>query len=96
MDNTKRQYGNKPAVFSLCAFVLILVFSISWDIFADSTHNVVIITSSNSNYQRQTAAIILEKLEASGAMAIIISTNDIISASRNVSDSPAEQPGTDR
>jgi ABC-type uncharacterized transport system substrate-binding protein len=84
MDNTKRQYGNKPAVFSLCAFVLILVFSISWDIFADSTQNVVIITSSNSNYQRQTAAKILEKLEARGAMAIIISTDDIISASRNV------------
>ena len=84
MDNTKRQYGNKAAVFPLFAFVLILVFSISWDIFADSTQNVVIITSSNSNYQHQTAARIQEKLEASGAMAMTISTDDIISASRNV------------
>ncbi len=84
MDKTKRQYGNKAAVLPLCAFVLILVFSISWDIFADSTQNVVIITSSNSNYQQQTAARIREKLESSGAMAMIISTDDIISASRNV------------
>lgn len=84
MDNSKRQYGNKPAVFSLCVFVLILVFSISSDLFADSTQNVVIITSSNSNYQRQTAARIQQKLEASGAMAIIITTDEIISSSKNV------------
>ena len=84
MDKTKRQYANKTTVFPLCAFVLLLVFSISWDIFADSHQNVVIITSSNSSYQQQTAASIREKLESSGAMAMIISTDDIISASRNV------------
>ena len=84
MDKSKRQYGNKAAALPLFAFVLILVFSISWDIFADSTQNVVIITSSNSNYQHQTAARIQEKLEASGAMAIIITTDKIISSSRNV------------
>jgi putative ABC transport system substrate-binding protein len=84
MAKTKRQCVNKSAVFLLYAFVLILVFSISRDIFADSTQNVVIITSSNSNFQRQTAARIREKLEANGAMAIIISTEDFISSSQNV------------
>ena len=84
MDKTRRQYANKTAVFPLCAFVLLLVFSLSSDIFADSTHNVVIITSPNSNYQRQTAARIQGKLETSGAMAIIITTDDIISSSKNV------------
>jgi ABC-type uncharacterized transport system substrate-binding protein len=84
MDKSKRQYGNKAAALPLFTFVLILVFSISWDIFADSTQNVVIISSSNSNYQHQTAARIQEKLEASGAMAIIITTDKIISSSKNV------------
>lgn len=51
---------------------------------ADSKQNVVIITSSNSNYQKRTANTIHQRLEANGARTIIISAEDIISSEHNV------------
>ena len=84
MDRKRLQFINKASILSIFVLLLLLLFSKPSDIFADSHQNVVIITSSNSNYQQQTSASIREKLESNGAMAIIISTDDIISASRNV------------
>ena len=66
------------------AFALLLIFSISMGAFANGKQNIVIISSSNSDYQVQTASRIREKLEANGARAIIISTDDIVSAAKNI------------
>jgi ABC-type uncharacterized transport system substrate-binding protein len=65
-------------------FILALIFSISRDAFAGGKQHIVIITSSNSDYQEETARSIREKLEADGAMAMIISTDDIISSAKNI------------
>ena len=66
------------------AFAWLLIFSMSMDAFADGKQNIVIISSSNSDYQVQTASKIREKLEANGARAIIISTDDIVSSEKNI------------
>jgi len=84
MDRKRLQFINKASILTILVLLLLLLFSKPSDIFADKHQNVVIITSSNSNYEQQTSASIREKLESVGAMAIIISTDDIISASRNV------------
>ena len=65
-------------------FILLVLFSRSWDTHADSKHHVVIITSSNSSYQQQTAASIQDQLEATDTIIMIISTDDIISSAQNV------------
>ena len=83
MDRTRQKYVNKAPLYSVCAFLLLLVFNISWNAYADSKHNVVIITSSDSKYKHQTAGRILEKLDASGTRAMIISSDDIASSSQN-------------
>lgn len=68
----------------MIAFLLTLIFCISPGAFAVSKHNVVIVSSSNSDFQKQTAGIIRDRLEASGAMAVIIATDDIVSSEKNV------------
>lgn len=68
----------------MLVFLLTLIFSISTDVFADSKHNVVIISSSNSEFQKQTANSIRGILEANGDMAMIISTDGIASSEKNV------------
>lgn len=66
------------------AFALLVISGISWNAFANGKQNIVIISSSNSDYQVQTARRIREQLEANGSMAIIISTDDIVSSEKNV------------
>jgi len=66
------------------AFALLLIFSISMDAFANGKQNIVIISSSNSDYQVQTASRIRDELVADGARVIIISTDDIVSSEKNI------------
>jgi putative tryptophan/tyrosine transport system substrate-binding protein len=61
-----------------------LIFCISPGAFAVSKNNVVIISSSNSDFQKQTARIIRDRLEDNGAMAIIVANDDIVSPEKNV------------
>ena len=68
----------------MSAFLLCFIFCIALGAIADSKHNIVIISSSNSDYQKQTASRIQKKAEANGAMAMIISADDIISSEQNV------------
>ncbi len=68
----------------MLAFFLTLISSISIDTFADSKNNIVIISSSNSDFQKQTANSIREKLEADGDIAIIVTSDGIISSAQNV------------
>lgn len=84
MSSTQQQYANKSPACLVCAFLLCFIFSISSGAIADSKHNIVIISSSNSTYQKQTANRIQEKLEANGDMVMTISTDDIISSEQNV------------
>jgi len=84
MDRAGQQFENKIPLYPVFAFLLLLIFSISTDVFADSKHNIVIISSSNSTYQKQTANRIQEKLQANGDMVMTISTDDIISPEQNV------------
>ena len=74
---------NKAPVRSALAALLLLVFSISFNTFAEITQHVVIITSSDSKYQLQIASGILERLEAKGARTIIIANDDISATNRN-------------
>jgi putative ABC transport system substrate-binding protein len=75
---------NRTLVLSMFKFIFTLIFCISAGAFADSKHNVVIISSSNSVFQMQTASRIRENLEANGDMAIIVSTDDIVVPEKNV------------
>ena len=75
---------NRTSILSVFTFILFVLFSGSWITHADSKHNIVIVTSSNSDFQKQTANSIRKNLEANGDMAIIISTDDIISSEQNV------------
>ncbi len=84
MSRMRQQYTNKTPAYPVYALLLCLIFSISSGVLADSKQNIVIISSSNSTYQKQTASKLHEKLEANGAMAMIISADDIISSSQNV------------
>lgn len=83
MPRLRQYFASKTPTLLVLASILLLLLSRSWDILADSKQNVVIITSSNSNYQQQTSARIRELLEADGVMAIIISPDDIFSSSQN-------------
>jgi ABC-type uncharacterized transport system substrate-binding protein len=84
MVRTKQQYENKTALYTVFAFLLLLISCASLDAFADSKNNIVIISSSNSNFQKQAASIIRDKLEANGDMAVIVSTDDIVLPDKNV------------
>ena len=75
---------NRTSILSVFAFILFVLFSGSWNTHANSKHNIVIVSSSNSDFQKQTANSIRKNLEADGDMAIIISTDDIISSEQNV------------
>lgn len=75
---------NSTPILSVFAFILLVLLSGSWDTHANSKHNIVIVSSSNSDFQKQTANSIRKNLEADGDMAIIISTDDIISSAQNV------------
>ena len=75
---------NSTSILSVFAFILLVLLSGSWDTHANSKHNIVIVSSSNSDFQKQTANSIRKNLEADGDMAIIISTDDIISSAQNV------------
>jgi hypothetical protein len=75
---------NRTSIVSVFAFILFVLSSGTWNTHADSKHNIVIVSSSNSDFQKQTANSIRENLEADGDMAIIISTDDIISSEQNV------------
>ena len=83
MNRTKRQHHNSTPLYQLCALLLFLVFNIFNIVFADSSHHVVIITSSDSVYQHQTALRILENLDATDTRTMIVSADDIDTASRN-------------
>ena len=84
MDRMRLSCMNTASIHSMIAFLLTLIFCISTGVFADSKHNIVIVSSSNSEFQKQTAKIIRKKLEADGDMAVIVSTDGIISSSQNV------------
>jgi len=84
MSSTQQQYANKTSACLVRAFLLCFIFSISPGVIADSKNNIVIISSSNSTYQKQTANRIQEKLEANGDMVMTMSTDDIISSEQNV------------
>ncbi|UCB54405.1 MAG: hypothetical protein JSW45_10720 [Thiotrichales bacterium] len=51
--------------------------------FADIAHNVVIVTSSDSSYQRRTAGRIRENLEEKGARTMVVSADSIASITPN-------------
>ncbi len=84
MDRTRQYFMNTASNYSMLVFLFLLIFSISVDAFAESNRNVVIIPSSNSDFQKLTASSIRDKLEADGAMAIIVSTDGIVSSTKNV------------
>ena len=83
MARLRQYFSSKTPTLLVLASILLLLLGRSWDILAESKQNVVIITSSNSNYQQQTSARIREQLEANGVMAIIISPDDIFTSSQN-------------
>jgi ABC-type uncharacterized transport system substrate-binding protein len=63
--------------------LLLLAFCMLTEVRAEGPMNVVIITSSNSNFQLQTAAAMRESLERDGARSLIISNEDFATSSQN-------------
>lgn len=80
---TRQHSENKTSLLCARVFLLLLFINIPWSISSESLQNVVIITSSDSIYQHQTATRISNTLETSGARTMIISTDDIASSSTN-------------
>lgn len=74
---------NTMLFFSMYAVLLLFILSMQTPLQADSMRNVVIITSSNSNYQLQTAAGIRENLEQHNVRTLIISNEDFATSSQN-------------
>ena len=79
----RQRTDNATLLFSVYVVLLLILFSIPTLLHADSTRNVVIITSSNSNYQLQTAAGIRESLEQQDVRTLIISSDDFATSSQN-------------
>ena len=77
------QHENRRAIRLLVAVLLFMVLVTSVPVHAEISHNVVIITSIESSYQRRAAARIQEKLKSSGARTMIISADDIAATPLN-------------
>lgn len=83
MNRTRQQFEHTTPLYTVCALLLLLLLCLPWNSHADSPHHVVIITSSDSNYQQLTAARIRSKLEVNGARTMIVSSDEIASSSQN-------------
>ena len=79
----RRRVNKASLLFSVYGVLLLFLFSIETQLHAESMRNVVIITSSNSNYQLQTAAGIRENLEQQDVRTLIISNEDFATSSQN-------------
>jgi hypothetical protein len=76
MDRRIEQLGKSmPNVFACLLLFVLLGFS--WNAHAEVSRHIVIITSSDSSYQRQTAARIQQNINSEDTRAIIISADDI-------------------
>ena len=83
MERMRRVTNKTSLLFSVYAVLLLFLFSIQTQLHAESIRNVVIITSSNSSYQLQTAAGIRENLEQQDVRTLIISNEDFATSSQN-------------
>jgi hypothetical protein len=82
--NKKKQAGTHiRSIFSIIAVLLFATLSIPTVSFAELKHHIVIITSSNSSYQQKTARIIQQRLEENNAITMLVSADNIASASNN-------------
>jgi putative ABC transport system substrate-binding protein len=77
----------QPRIRSRSIFsIVVLMFALSMILtvaYAESKNHIVIITSSRSDYQQKTARIIQERLEESNAITMLVSADNIASASNN-------------
>ena len=77
----------QPRIRSRPVFsIVLLVFTLSMlltEAYAVPKHHIVIITSSRSDYQQTTARIIQEQIEESNAITMLVSADNIASASNN-------------
>jgi ABC-type uncharacterized transport system substrate-binding protein len=82
--NKKKNTGTHiRSIFSIIAVLLFAILSMPTVSFAGLRHHIVIITSSSSDYQQTTARMIQEKLEAINAITMLVSADNIASASNN-------------
>jgi ABC-type uncharacterized transport system substrate-binding protein len=70
------------SIFSIVVLMLALSMILTVA-YAESKNHIVIITSSRSDYQQKTARIIQERLEESNAITMLVSADNIASASNN-------------
>ncbi len=83
MNKNKQAGTHIRSIFSIVAVLLFATLSIPAVSFAELKNHIVIITSSNSSYQQTTARIIQERLEANNAITMLVSADNIASASNN-------------
>jgi ABC-type uncharacterized transport system substrate-binding protein len=83
MNKKKRAGTHIRSIFSIIAALLFATLSIPTVSFAELKHHIVIITSSNSRYQQTTARIIQQRLEENNAITMLVSADNIASASNN-------------
>lgn len=79
MSESKGQSRNVIPILSAYLLLLIALLGFSWSTYPDVIRDVVIITSSDSSYQKETAARIQKNFTAEDTRARIISADDISS-----------------
>jgi len=76
LDRRIEQLGKSMQNIFACLLVFVTL-GFSWNTFAEVSRHIVIITSSDSSYQKQTAAGIQQNINSKDTRAIIISADDI-------------------
>lgn len=71
------------SIASILVVLLLAIPGIPTDAFADIKNHIVIITSSRSSYQQQTAETIQQQLEKANAITMLVSAENIASSSNN-------------
>ena len=84
MNSSRYQANDRAPQAAVLVLILLLTFMPFGSRSASTAYNVVIITSSDSNYQTYIATNIRDELEISGTKAIILSADDIDSALQNI------------
>ena len=83
MINKSQAHIRTRSPLSIIVVLLLVLSGISLEIYADIKHHIVIITSSKSSYEQKTASIIQQQLEENNAMTMLVSADNIASASNN-------------
>jgi len=74
---------NNRSIASILVVLLLAIPGVSTDAFAETKNHIVIITSSRSTYQQQTADTIQQQLAKANAITMLVSAENIASSSNN-------------